>query len=317
MNRAEVSMRPTKSMQYKMSLIQSILYYKYIYILLLPGILFFVIFKYIPMYGVQLAFKEFYANKGIYGSPWIGMENFNSLIVEKAFLNAFANTLIISAMKIVFGFPFPIILALLLNEVINQKFKKVLQTVFTFPHFLSWVILSGIVMNLFSNTGVVNNLLSYFGMERQNFLMNKETFRYLLVFSDMWKEAGWSTILYLAAITSIDPSIYEASTVDGASRLQKIIFITLPGIFNMIIVLLVLTLGNIMEAGFMQIFNLYNAAVYQVSDIIDTYVYRISFQQTPNFGFSTAVGLFKGVTNLILLLTANKIAKLFNHSGII
>jgi len=299
------------------SLWQSILYYKYIYLMLLPGIIFFLIFRYIPMYGVQLAFKEFYSNKGINGSPWIGFENFKILVTEKAFLIAFTNTLTISAMKIIFGFPFPIILALLLNEVRSAKYKKVLQTVFTFPHFLSWVILAGMAMNLLSNTGAINNMLTNFGIERQDFLTNKETFRYLLVFSEMWKEAGWATILYLAAIAGIDTSIYEAATVDGANRFQKIIYITWPGIVSMTIVLLILTLGNIMEAGFMQVFNLYNAPVYEVADIIDTYVYRISFQQAPNFGFSTAVGLFKGVANLILLLSANQIAKFFGHDGII
>jgi putative aldouronate transport system permease protein len=292
-------------------------YYRYIYLMLFPGMLFFIIFKYVPMYGIQLAFKNFYANRGIMGSPWIGLANFRALWGERMFLTAFFNTLIISAMKIGFGFPVPIILAILINEIKNPKYKKTLQTIFTFPHFLSWVILAGIAMNLFASAGAANNLLTRMGVERQEFLTNKATFRYFLVFSEIWKEAGWSTILYLAAIAGIDTAIYEAATVDGANRTRKMLHITLPGIANMTIVLFILNLGGIMEAGFMQVFNVYNAAVYAVADIIDTYVYRVSFQQAPDFGFSTAVGLFKGVANVILLLTANRTAKLFGHDGIL
>ena len=291
--------------------------YKYFYLMLLPGLAFFFIFKYIPIYGIQLAFKEFQYNKGIIGSPWIGLANFYSLVKEKDFMTAFSNTLIISGMKIAVGFPFPIILAILINEIRKKNVKKVLQTVYTFPHFLSWVVLSGISINLFSNTGAINNCIAALGMERLDFLTDKHLFRYFLVFSESWKEAGWSTILYLAAIAGIDVSIYEAATVDGANRFHKIMYITLPGIMGMTIVLLILNLGHIMEAGFMQVFNLYNPAVYDVSDIIDTYIYRISFQQTPNFGFSTAVGLFKGLANFVLLMSANRITKWFGHSGIV
>lgn len=294
-----------------------IVYYRYIYLMLLPGIAFFVLFRYVPMYGIQLAFKNFRSSLGISKSPWIGLENFRLLLKEKDFLNAFTNTFIISFMKIGFGFPAPIILAILINELRMRKYKRALQTVLTFPHFLSWVILSGILMNLFASTGAVNNFLTVIGAEKQNFLMNKGTFRYLLVFTDMWKEAGWGTILYLAAIAGIDPTLYEAATVDGANRFHKIIYITWPGIIGMAVVLLTLNLGHIMEAGFEQVFNLYNAAVREVADIIDTYVYRISFQQRSDFGFSTAVGLFKGIVNLVLLLTANKASKFLGQDGIL
>lgn len=294
-----------------------VMQHKYLYLLLLPGMIFFLIFKYVPMYGIVLAFKNYKAGLGVLGSPWIGLENFSRLFSEKDFYVAFVNTLIISAMKIVFGFPLPIILALLLNEIRVNKLKKTLQVVYTFPHFLSWVVLSGICINLLSSSGAVNNLLCVMGLERVDFLTNRGGFRYLLTFTEIWKESGWATIIYLAGIAGIDLSLYEAATVDGANRLDKMIHITWPSIKNMTIVLLVLSLGNVMEAGFMQVLNLYNAAVYDVADILDTYVYRITFQQASDFGFSTAVGLFKGVANLVLLITANAIAKMFGNSGIV
>ena len=289
---------------------------KYLYFLLLPGILFFLIFRYMPMYGIILAFKEYKAGVGIIGSPWVGIENFTRLLSEKDFFTAFSNTIIISAMKIVMGFPLPIILALMLNEVRIKKLQKALQVIFTLPHFLSWVVLAGISLNLLSSSGAINNLLAVIGFPRYDFLTAKSTFRFVLVLSEMWKESGWATIIYLACIAGIDVSLYEAATVDGANRFQRMVHITWPGISNMTIVLLILSLGGVMDAGFMQVINMYNPAVYQVSDILDTYVYRVTFQQASNFGFSTAVGLFKGVANFFLLIIANAISKLFGHSGI-
>ncbi len=290
---------------------------KYIYLLLVPILAYYLVFKYIPIYGLQLAFKEFSLMKGIAGSDWVGLAHFRSLFVESDFWQAFFNTIIISFMKLVIGFPIPVFIAILLNEIFFERFKRVLQVIYTFPHFLSWVILSSLIFNMLSSHGAVNNILALFGAEKINFLTNIRTFRYLLVFSEMWKEFGWGTIVYMATITCIDPSLYEASKIDGANRLQRNIHIVWPGIKSVVVTMLILNVGHLMSAGFMQIFNLYNPAVYSVADILDTYVYRISFLRMPNFGFSTAVGLFTGITNCILLLSANFVAKKLGEKGIV
>ena len=302
---------------HSMSLGKKIAYHKYIYLILLPAIIYLLIFKYQPMYGLIIAFKEFRAGKGIMGSPWVGLEHFRNLFTNGDFLTALKNTVIVSFMKIICGFPLPIILTLLLNELRGRRYKGMLQTIFTFPHFLSWVVVAGMCFNLFSGDGAVNKLLTMAGMPEQTLLTDKSTFRWMLVFTAMWKESGWSTILYLAAITSIDTSIYEAARIDGANRFQQMIYVTLPGIAAMMATNLVLSCAHMMDAGFDQVFNMYNAAVFDVADIIDTYVYRISFQQTPNFGFSTAVGMFKGVVNLILILSVNKVVTLFGQKGVV
>lgn len=302
---------------HSMSLGKKIAYHKYIYLILLPAIIYLLIFKYQPMYGLIIAFKDFRAGKGIMGSPWVGLEHFRNLFTNGDFLTALKNTIIVSFMKIICGFPLPIILTLLLNELRARRYKGILQTIFTFPHFLSWVVVAGMCFNLFSGDGAINKILAMSGLPEQSLLTDKGTFRWMLVFTAMWKESGWSTILYLAAITSIDTSIYEAARIDGANRFQQMIYVTLPGIAAMMATNLVLSCAHMMDAGFDQVFNMYNAAVFDVADIIDTYVYRISFQQTPNFGFSTAVGMFKGVVNLILILSVNKVVTLFGQKGVV
>ena len=302
---------------HSMSLGKKIAYHKYIYLILLPAIIYLLIFKYQPMYGLIIAFKDFRAGKGIMGSPWVGLEHFRNLFTNGDFLTALKNTIIVSFMKIICGFPLPIILTLLLNELRARRYKGILQTIFTFPHFLSWVVVAGMCFNLFSGDGAINKLLTMSGLPEQSLLTDKGTFRWMLVFTAMWKESGWSTILYLAAITSKDTSIYEAARIDGANRFQQMIYVTLPGIAAMMATNLVLSCAHMMDAGFDQVFNMYNAAVFDVADIIDTYVYRISFQQTPNFGFSTAVGMFKGVVNLILILSVNKVVTLFGQKGVV
>ncbi|MBQ8526315.1 MAG: sugar ABC transporter permease [Clostridia bacterium] len=301
----------------KMSLMQRIAYHKYIYLILLPALVYYIVFKYVPIYGLTLAFKTYKASKGIWGSPWIGLENFHNLTINVGFLTAFKNTIIISFLKIIFGFPMPIILTLLINEMRIKKYKNVLQTIYTFPHFLSWVVVAGMCFNLFAGDGIINKFFAVVGIPQQNLLTDHKGFLGLLVGSAMWKETGWSTILYLAAITSIDTSIYEAARIDGANRFQQMIYVTIPGIAAMMATNLVLSCGHVMDAGFDQVFNMYNAAVFDVADIIDSYVYRITFQQTPDFGFSTAVGMFKGVVNLILILTVNKVVKSFGQKGIV
>lgn len=296
--------------------IKEIVRYKYIYLLILPGIMFFIIFHYFPMYGIQLAFKDFKIGKSIWESPWVGLEKFQMIFRNREFWRAFRNTLVLSFLKIVFAFPVPIILAMLINEINNSKLKRTLQTIYTFPHFLSWVVLAGILSNLLGNEGAVNNLITVFGGERVSFLSNGGIFRFVLIFGGIWKESGWSCIMYLAAIASIDSSIYESATIDGANRLQKAIYITWPGIKNMVAMLFILQIGNCMNGSFDQIFNLYNPTVFDVADTIDTYVYRITFQLPPDYGFSTAVGMFKGVINCILLLTANSVSRKLNDASL-
>lgn len=287
---------------------------KYLYMLLVPGVLYFIVFSYMPLYGIQLAFKSFNLREGIWGSPFVGFDNFKVLLDDAQFLQVFRNTLEISLLKIVFGFPIPILIAILINELISIRFKRFLQTVFTFPYFLSWVIVSGIFLNLLRSDGAINGLLDMIGTEKLPFMTDPFLFRIVVVFSSIWKEAGWSCIMYMAAIASINPTLYEAAMVDGANRWQKIAHITWPGLQNMAAILLILTIGNVMNAGFEQIFNLYNPAVFDTAEILDTYVYRITFQLAGDYSFSTAVGLFKGVINCILLLIANYIVKKMGRS---
>ena len=289
---------------------------KYIYLIILPGILFYAIFCYGPMYGVILAFKEYRADLGILHSPFVGFLNYKYVFKDDFFWRAFFNTIIISLGRIVFQFPVPIFLAFLINELRVGKYKRVLQTVMTFPHFLSWIIVSGIFVNILGNEGALNNLISLLGIERQAFLADSGLFRSLLYASDIWKSTGYLSIIYLASITCINPEQYESAYMDGANRLQKMWYITLPGIKSTIIILLILAVGNAMNGGFDQIFNMYNPAVYNVGDIIDTYIYRTTFMEGGDFGFSTAVGLFKSIINFLLLLIADRIAKAVGEQGI-
>ena len=295
--------------------------YKWVYLLMLfPVLALLVLFRYVPMYGIQLAFKT-YKLAGIVASPWVGFEHFQRMFVEKDFWVAVSNTIVISLLKTVFGFPFPIILALMINEVIQPKFKRILQTIYTFPHFLSWVVVAGLVLNLLGDSGAIKKLaVSIVPSLRDswNVLYDVKVFRTLLVASDIWKEGGWGTILYLAAITSVDPSLYEAATIDGCNRLQKITNVTLPGIIGIIVLMFILSMGNIMSANFDQVFNLYSPPVFKVGDVIDTYIYRLTFQSSTlmDYGFSTAVGFFKSLINYALLAAANYGSRLMGSDGI-
>jgi len=297
------------------SLWKRIYAYRYVYLILFPGIAFFVIFAYVPMYGIQLAFKEYNIAKGFFGSPWVGLAKFKLLVEYPEFWTAFRNTIIIALLKILFGFPAPILIAILLNELRGRRTKRFLQTVYTFPHFLSWVVVAGIAFRLLYNDGAINNFLDVIGRPRVPFLQDPHVFRGLVVFSDIWKEAGWSCIMYLAAIAGIDPGLYESAVMDGANRWQRIRHITWPGIAGMAAILLILSIGNMMNAGFDQIFNLYNPLVYEVADIIDTYVYRIGLLEA-RYDFATAVGFFKNIVGIALIFSSNAIIKRFNEYGI-
>ena len=289
---------------------------RYIYLILLPGIIYFLVIHYYPMYGLVLAFKKYSAKLGIWGSQWVGFAHFERIFSTPAAVRSIINTLQISFWRLVFQFPAPILLALLLNEMPEGKCKKLYQTVYTFPHFLSWVVVGTLITNLLSNTGTVNLVLKSMGLEGVEFLADKKLARPLLYITANWKGMGWSSIIYMAAISGIDPALYEAATIDGANRAQRILHVTLPCIMSTIVVLFILEVGNIMNNGFEQIFNVRNGVTKSTLDILDTYIYDITFEAMPNFGFSTAVGLFKSVCNLLMLIVANLTVKKISGQGL-
>jgi ABC-type polysaccharide transport system, permease component len=296
-----------------------IYYHRYLYILFLPALIFYLLFSYKPMYGAILAFKDLNYSKGIMGSPWTsmhGLKHFYDLMSDMDFARAFGNTVIISLQRLVFEFPVGIILAILLNEIKKNYLKRITQTILTFPHFLSWVVVTGIFFNLLGDDGVFNAVLSAVGMDKIHLLTQQSTFRGLLYATSNWKEAGWGTIIYLASISNINPSLYEAAIVDGAKRFQLIRYITWPAILSVVGMMLILQIGNMMNAGFDQIFNMYNAAVYNKVDILDTFIYRRTFINGLDLASSTAIGLFKSVINFILLFTANTTVRRFTGKGI-
>lgn len=292
-----------------------------LYLLLIPGIIFILIFSYAPMYGITLAFKDYNLFNGssplnsVFSSPWVGLENFRELFRDPYFYKVLGNTLIISVYKIVFLFPIPIIIAILLNEVGHTLYKRSLQTVLYLPHFISWTVVGGLFLTLLGSTGIVNSILKGFGIHQVNFLMSNSLFRGVLVFSSGWKEVGWSTIIFLAAITGIDMEQYEAAKVDGANKLRQIWNITIPGIATTIVLMLLLKIAYIMDAGFEQIFVMYNPMVFDSSDIIGTYVYRTGLGQL-NFSYGTAVGLFNSVVGFVLLVSCNKLCRKYLKMGI-
>lgn len=291
---------------------------KYLFLMLVPTLVWYAIFHYGPLYGVQLAFKEFSPIRGIWGSPWVGLEHFKFLFFQSPdFLRIFRNTVLISLYNLIFGFPAPIILALLLNEVRFSVFKRVAQSLSYIPHFFSWVVLAGIVTVMLSpSEGPVNYILKMLGMEPIYFLADSQYFRSTLVATGIWKEIGWGTIIYLAALSGVDPTLYEAAKIDGASRAKQTWYITLPSILPVITIMFILSLGGILNAGFDQIFNLYNPAVYDVADIIDTYVYRAGILGAQ-FGLTTAVGLFKNIIGIMLVLGTNYIVKKLGQEGVL
>ena len=286
------------------------------YLMVLPAVVVTIIFSYIPMYGVTLAFKDYSMRLGILGSPWIGFEHFERLFALPEIRKVLVNTIVISFGRIIFEFPVPLIIALLLNEMRQEKYKKFLQTVFTLPHFLSWVVLTGVLRNFLRYDGTVNQMIAAMGMQPVSFLNSMELFKPMLFVTNIWKEAGWSVIIYMATITGIDPTLYEAAVVDGANRFQKVIHVTLPAMKGIILLSLLMALANVMNAGFEQVFNLMNPLTEEAGQIIDTYIYKITFQQIPDFGFSTAVGFFKGAINCVLLLTADRIVRRLTGRGL-
>ncbi|WP_246079650.1 ABC transporter permease [Paenibacillus piri] len=289
---------------------------KFLYLLITPGVLFFLIFKYVPMWGVIIAFQDYSPYLGVMESQWVGFEHFIRFFSNQDFYLLFRNTMAISLLSLIFFFPLPILLSLLLNELRNEVYKKWIQSIVYMPHFLSWVIIAGITFLLLSqSSGVVNKMLVSFGFAKYDFLTNENNFWALLTIQNIWKETGWGTIIFLAAIAGVDPQLYEAAKMDGANRIRQAWHVTLPAIRSVIIVLFILRLGHIMDVGFEQVFLMMNGAVSNVADVFETYVYRLGIQQ-GQFSFSTAVGLFKSVVGLILVIVANKLAKRFGEEGV-
>ena len=290
--------------------------YRLFYLMMLPGLLYFAVFRYLPMFGLVIAFKDYDIFKGIWASEWVGLKNFRELFHSSDFWNVLTNTLKISFAKIVIGFPIPIILAILLNEMRSVRFKKVIQTLLYLPHFLSWVVIGGIMLNLFSPVfGLAGEFFRATGIEPMNILAQKSTIFGVVIASDVWKECGWSTIIFLAALTQVDASLYEAAKMDGANRFKQMIYITLPAISGVIILLLILRIGKIMNAGFEQILVLQNAVTRESIDIFDTYVYREGLQR-GEYSFSSTVDMFKPVVAFIMVVGADKISKKFGEEGL-
>lgn len=283
----------------------------------LPAIVFYFIFNYIPMYGVLMAFQYYMPKAGVFGSEWIGFDNFKFIFEDPYFWTVLLNTIKIGTIKIVLSFVGAVLTALLLNELRMRKVKKVIQIIVTFPHFLSWVILAGFIANLFSYNGAINNIINALGGNRVLFMADGKFFLGLIFGSDIWKEAGWGSIVYLATMAGIPQDQYEAADIDGATRLQKIWHVTLPGIKATAILLLIMSVGGVLSAGFDQIFNLYNSLVYEQADILDTYIYRQTFTAYLNPGIGTAIGLFKSVVSFILVIATDRIAKACGERGII
>lgn len=278
-------------------------------LMLLVPLVFLFIFSYGPMYGVLIAFKRYSPGLGIWESPWNNFDHFKRMFTDFTFIRALRNTIWISLLKLIFVFPAPIILALFLHEMKSVRFKKVAQIISYLPYFMSWVIVASMAVEIFSpQRGIVNTIISALGAQPIHFLASEKWFVSILVGTDIWKEIGYGAIIYLAAITAVDPTLYEAADLDGASRIDKMIHVTIPTIMPIILVMLILRLGTIMNAGFDQVLNLYNPAVYSVADIIDTYVYRVGLVNF-SFDYSTAVGLFKNIIGLILITGSNWIVR--------
>ena len=288
---------------------------KYKYLLVLPVVIFFLLFHYKPMYGVIIAFKRFRASAGIAGSPWVGLDNFKRFFSDIYFWQILRNTFSISLLTLIFSFPMPIILALLLNEVRVKWFKKTVQTISYMPHFIAMVVVCAMIRAFCQTDGVLNDIIVFFGGERANLLGNKNLFYPIYVISDIWQGIGWNSIIYLAALSGIDQEQYEAARVDGAGRFRQMIYITLPGLVPTISMLLILRLGSVLSVGYEKILLLYQPLTYEVADVISTYVYRKGLQDA-DFSYSTAVGLFNSLVNIIFLLMANKISKKAGQSGL-
>ena len=289
--------------------------HRYLLLMALPGIVYFLVFHYLPLWGILVAFKDFKPYIGFSKSPWVGLENFRRLFHESMFWRVLANSLIINCYNLIFYFPVPIILALLLNEVRNRFFKRTVQTVVYLPHFLSWVIVYGITFLLFSSQGLVNVRLREWNLQTVPAFLEPGFFRPTVVVQQIWRDAGWGAIVILAALTGIGPELYEAAMIDGANRWQQFRYVTLPGIRGVILILLILRMGNMLRVGFEQIYIMQNPLNYEVSEVLETYSFRTGILNA-NFGYATAVGIFQSVVALVLIVGANWVVNRIGEEGI-
>lgn len=288
---------------------------KYVYLMAIPVVAYYILFHYVPMGGLLVAFQDYNLVKGIWGSEWVGFQNFVDFFRSYEFWRLLKNTLRLSFELILFTFPAPLILALLINEVRCNPFKKLVQTVSYLPHFISLVVICGLVVNFTASDGVLNQILALFGVEPTTWLMRKELFHSIYIGSDLWQQVGWNSIVYLAAIAGIDPGLYEAATIDGAGRWQQLWNVTLPALVPTIVILLIMRIGNVMTLGHEKIILLYNPTIYETADVISSYIYRRGLLDA-NYGFSTAVGLFNSVVNCILLWFANFISRRLTNNSL-
>ena len=287
-----------------------------LYLMLMPAIIWFIVFLYKPMYGLQIAFKDYSIFRGVAGSPWVGFEHFETLLSNDQFARAFWNTIKISALNLLFAFPAPIILALMFNEIINTTYKRVTQTIVYLPHFISSVIIAGIITTAFSPTaGVVNTIMGWFGIDSIYFLTKPEWFRPIFVGTGIWQEAGFGSIVFLAAIAGVSPSLYESAVVDGASRWQMMWKITLPSILPTIIIMLIIRIGNIMEVSFEMIILLYQPATYETADVVNTWVFRQGLQ-SGQYDLAAAAGLFNAVVAFVLVMVANTLSRRYVRTSL-
>lgn len=289
---------------------------KYLYLMLIPVAVYFILFKYAPLFGEMIAFKNYRLADGIWGSEWVGLEQFRKLFTSREFFTVLRNTLLLNLYNLVFAFPVPIVLAVLLNEVTKSGYKRVLQNLLYIPHFISWVVLGSIVIALLSpSTGVVNHILGWFGIEPIYFMASTFWWPVSFIMSGIWKEAGFGTILYMAAMSSIDPTLYEAARMDGANKLRQIWHVTLPGIRSTAAILLILKVGQMMDVGFEQVYTMKNPAVTKVAEVISTFVYTRGIENLQ-YSYTTALGLFQSVVALILVVSVNRIIKAMGENGL-
>lgn len=286
-----------------------------LYVMAIPGIAFLIVFKYIPLTGAVIAFKDYSVFKGILDSPWVGFKHFEALLQHPDFARVFVNTLILGFFKLALVFPVPVLLALMINEIRKKALKKGIQTALYIPHFLSWVIVAGIVFDFFSLSGLFNIIIDRLGYEPLLAMQESEYFRPVYVLTSIWRDAGWGTVVYIAAISSIDPQLYESSMIDGASKFKQMRHITFPLLLPTVLVLFLLEIGNFLDLGFDQVFNLITPMTYNVGDILDTYVFRTGIQQ-GQYSFATAVGLFQSIIGFILVFVFNRLSKKVSDGGL-
>jgi len=289
--------------------------YRYLYLMAIPMLVYYILFSYMPMYGAIIAFKDFSPALGIMDSPWAGLRHFKSFFNDVYFTRILRNTLMISVKNLIFGFPAPILLALLLNEVRQEWFKRLVQTISYLPHFISVMVIAGMLIDFTASDGIINDLLALFGFERQTMLLNPSLFQPIYVLSGIWQGIGWGAIVYLGALTGVDQQLYEAAQIDGANKFLQTIHITLPGIMPTIIIMFILRIGQIMNVGYEKIILLYNPTIYETADVISTYSYRKGLLEM-NYSYSSAIGLFNSVINFILVVSTNAISRKLNDTSL-